>query len=54
MLASLNTMVNTSAKIAKSFFGLSTMNIAIRRHVIFLHLEAKYAKKKKKKKGLQK
>ena len=50
MLASLNTMANTSTKIAKSFVGLSTTNIAIRRrHVIFPHLEAKYAQKKKKK-----
>ena len=38
MIASLNIMANT-------FVGLSMTIVAIRRrHIIFLHLEAKYAK----------
>ena len=38
-------MVKTFAKIAKMFAGLSTTIIATRRrHVLILHLEAKYAK----------
>ena len=45
MIASLNTVVKTFAKIAKTFAGLSTTIIAIRRRpVLILHLEAKYAK----------
>ena len=44
MIASLNTMVKTFAKITKSFVGLSMMIITVRtRHALFLHLEAKYA-----------
>ena len=45
MIASLNTVAKTFAKIAKTFAGLSTTIIATRRkHVLILHLEAKYAK----------
>ena len=45
MIASLNTVVKTFAKIAKTFAGLSTTIIATRRRpVLILHLEAKYAK----------
>ena len=45
MIASLNTIANMLAKIARSFVGLSTTIIAVRRrHVLFLHLEAKYEK----------
>ena len=45
MIASLNTVTKTFAKIAKTFARLSTTIIAIRRrHVLILHLEAKYAK----------
>ena len=41
-------MVKTFAKIAKTIAGLSTIIIAIRRRpVLILHLETKYAKKKK-------
>ena len=44
-IASLNTVVETFAKIAKTFAGLSTIIIATRRRpVLILHLEAKYAK----------
>ena len=47
MIASLNIMVNTFAKIAKTFVGLSMTIVAIRRRpILFLHLEAKYAKMK--------
>ena len=45
MIASLNIMVKTFAKIAKTFVGLLAMIITIRRrHVLILHLELKYAK----------
>ena len=45
MIASLNTMIKKFAKITKSFVGLSMTIITIRtRHVLFLHLEAKYPK----------
>ena len=45
MIASLNLMAKTFAKIAKTFVGLSTMIVAIRkRHILIFHLEAKYAK----------
>ena len=45
MIASLNTVAKTFAKIAKAFAGLSTTIIATRRRlVLILHLEAKYAK----------
>ena len=45
MIASLNIMVNTFAKIAKTFVGLSMTIVAIRRRpILFLHLKAKYAK----------
>ena len=45
MIASLNTVAKTFAKIAKTFAGLSTIIIATRRRpVLILHLEAKYAK----------
>ena len=45
MIASLNTVAKTFAKIAKTFAGLSTTIIATRRrHVLILHLKAKYAK----------
>ena len=44
-IASLNTVAKTFAKFAKTFAGLSTTIIAIRRrHVLILHLQAKYAK----------
>ena len=45
MIASLNTVAKTFAKIAKTFAELSTTIIATRRRpVLILHLEAKYAK----------
>ena len=45
MITSLNTVAKSFAKIAKTFFGLSMRIIATRRrHVLILHLEAKYAK----------
>ena len=45
MIASLNIVVKTFAKIAKTFAGLSVMIIATRRRpILILHLEAKYAK----------
>ena len=45
MIASLNIVAKTFAKIAKTFVGLSVMIMATRRrHVLILHLEAKYAK----------
>ena len=45
MIASLNIVTKTFAKIAKTFARLSATIIAIRRKPIFiLHLEAKYAK----------
>ena len=45
MIASLNIVVKTFAKIAKMFAGLSVTIIATRkRPVLILHLEAKYAK----------
>ena len=45
MIASLNIVAKTFAKIAKMFAGLSAMIIATRRRSIpILHLEAKYAK----------
>ena len=45
MIASLNIMANTFAKIAKTFIGLSMTIVVIRRRpILFLHLEAKYAK----------
>jgi len=45
MIASLNIMVKTFAKIEKTFVGLSTMIVAIKRRLILIiHLEAKYAK----------
>ena len=45
MIASLNIVAKTFAKIAKTFVGLLTTIIATRRiHVLILHLEAKYAK----------
>ena len=44
-IASLNTVVKTFAKIAKTFAGLLTTSIATRRRpILILHLEAKYAK----------
>ena len=47
MIASLNIMANMFAKIAKTFVGLSMTIVAIRRKpILFLHLEAKYAKMK--------
>ena len=50
MIVSLNIVAKTFAKIAKTFAGLSVMIMATRRrHVLILHLEAKYAKN-----GLQK
>ena len=49
MIASLNIVAKTFAKIAKIFAGLSATIIAIRKPVLILHLEAKYAKN-----GLQK
>ena len=45
MIASLNIVAKTFAKIAKTFARLSAMIIATkRRPVLILHLEAKYAK----------
>ena len=45
MIASLNIMVKTFAKFAKTFDGLAATIVAIRRRlVLILHLEAKYAK----------
>ena len=45
MIASLNIMAKTFAKIAKTFVGLSATIVARgRRFVIILHFEAKYAK----------
>ena len=45
MIASLNIMVNTFAKIAKTFVGLSMTIVVVRRRpILFLHLKAKYAK----------
>ena len=45
MIASLNTVAKTFAKIAKTFAGLSMTIMATRRRpVLILHLEAKYAK----------
>ena len=45
MIASLNIVAKTFAKIAKTFVGLSVTIIAIRRRpVLIFHLEAKYAK----------
>ena len=45
MIASLNTVAKTFAKIAKTFAGLSMIIIATRRRpVLIFHLEAKYAK----------
>ena len=46
MIASLNIVVKTFAKIAKTSTGLSAKIIAKRRRpVLILHLETKYAKK---------
>ena len=45
MIASLNTVAKTFAKIAKTFAGLSmTIIVTRRRPVLILHLEEKYAK----------
>ena len=45
MIASLNIMAKTFAKFAKTFDGLAATMVAIRRrHVLILHLEAKYTK----------
>ena len=45
MIASLNIVIKTFAKIAKTFAGLSATIIAIRRRPVhILNLEAKYAK----------
>ena len=45
MIASLNIMAKTFAKIAKMFVGLSaTVVVKGRRLVLILHLEAKYVK----------
>ena len=45
LIASLNIVAKTFAKIAKTFVGLAAMIVTIkRRHVLILHLEAKYAK----------
>ena len=45
IIASLNIVAKTFAKIAKMFVGLSATIMAIRRRpVLILHLEAKYAK----------
>ena len=47
MIASLNIIIKTFAKIAKTFVGLSVTIVAIkRRHVLIIYLEAKYAKMK--------
>ena len=46
MIASLNIVAKTFAKIAKTFAGLLVTIIATRRRpILILHLEAKYAKK---------
>ena len=45
MIASLNIVAKTFAKIAKTFIGLLVMIMATRRrHIFILHLEEKYAK----------
>ena len=45
MIASLNIVAKTFAKIAKTFAGLLATIIVTRRRVVFiLHLETKYAK----------
>ena len=45
LIASLNIVAKTFIKIAKTIVRLSTMSVAIkRRHVLILHLKAKYAK----------
>ena len=45
MIASLNIVAKTFAKITKTFVELSAMIIATRRrHILIFHLEAKYAK----------
>ena len=45
MIASLNIVAKTFAKIAKTFAGLSATIIATRRRpILILHLEEKYAK----------
>ena len=45
MIASLNIVAKSFAKIAKTFVGFSMMIIATRRRpVLIFHLEAKYAK----------
>ena len=45
MIASLNIMTKTFAKIAKTFVGLLATIVAIRRiSVLILHLEEKYVK----------
>ena len=50
IIASLNIVVQTFAKIAKMLVGLLAMTIATKRRlVLILHLEAKYVKN-----GLQK
>ena len=55
MIGSLNIMAKTFAKIAKTFVGLSTMIVKIRRrHVLILQLEAKYQKWIVKMESLQK
>ena len=55
MIASLNIVAKTFAKIAKTFVGFSTMIIATRRRpVLILHLEPKYAKWTIKMKSTQK
>ena len=47
MIASLNIVAKTFAKIAQTFAGFSATIIATRRRpVLILHLEAKYAKMK--------
>ena len=47
MIASLNIIAKTFAKIAKAFIGLSTMIVAIKKRLVhILPLEAKYAKMK--------
>ena len=47
MIANLNFVTKTFAKIAKMFAGLSTTIVVMRgRPVLILHLEAKYAKMK--------
>ena len=44
MIASLNIVAKTCAKIAKTFAGLSATIIATRRRLVLIfHLEAKYA-----------